>query len=169
MEYANEIWVIVWAFTVDIFRSPANYAILVSAWFAVEATGPLFAFLVSLPKVSKAARLKLHAMLNRGKQVGSTLWCLIFTMIPYAQPELCDDARLAGCQTIMDRMAVAVVLGLGLSVSHRLVAPRLRKLLGRDKLHGITCSNCRKRINVASLEDACPECGEVPLEVTAPK
>ncbi|KKL45432.1 hypothetical protein LCGC14_2355750 [marine sediment metagenome] len=169
MEYANEIWVIVWGFTVDIFRSPANYAILVSAWFAVEVCEFVFSFLASIPKMRKATRLKLHALLNQGKRTGSTLWCMLFTWFPYAQPDLCGADRAAGCQTIMDRMAIAVVLGLGLSVGHRLVAPRLRKLLGRDKLHGITCSNCRTRIKVASLEDACPECGEVPLEVTAPK
>ncbi len=167
MEYATEIWEIVWAFTVEIFRSPANYAILVVAWFAVEVTGPVFAFLVSLPKMKRPTRLRLHSLLFKGKQVGSTLWCVILTWVPYAQPDLCGRDRAEGCQTIMDRLAVAVVLGIGLAVAHRIIAPRLRKMLGRSKLHRITCSNCRKGIRVSSLEDPCPECGQVPHEVTS--
>lgn len=166
MEYAYEIWEIVWGFTLEIFRSPANYAILMVAWFAVEVTGPLFAFLVSLPKMGRASRLRLHGLLNKGKHVGSTLWCVIFTWVPYAQPDLCDAQQTEGCQTIMSRLAVGVVLGAGLAVGHRLVAPRVRKLLGRKKMHRITCSSCRHGIKVASLEDPCPACGMVPHEVT---
>lgn len=166
MEQATEILAIIWAFTVEIFRSPANYAILVVAWFAVEITGPVLRFLVSLPRVTRKTRLQLYGLLRHGKRIGSTLWCLILTWVPYAQPDLCGPGRLEGCQTIMSRLAVAVVLGGGLALGHRAIAARLRKAFGVAKLHRITCSNCRKGIKVTSLEDPCPECSEVPHEVT---
>ncbi|HEU02309.1 hypothetical protein LCGC14_2721050 [marine sediment metagenome] len=167
MQYATEIWAIVWAFTLEIYRSPANYAILVVAWFAVEATGSLFSLLISLPKLRKPTRLRLYGLVQRGKFYGSALWCAILVWIPYAQPDLCGADRAEGCQTIMGRLAVAVVLGLGLSVGHKLVAPRLRRILGRAKTRRVVCSSCRKSVKIGSFEDPCPECGEVPHEVTA--
>ncbi len=168
MEYANEIWLIVWAFIRETFSNPANLAVLMVAWFAVEVTGGFVRFAISLPsKMTKTTRLKLYGGLQKGKRYGSTCWAALLMWVPYSQPALCGPEMVAGCQTIMSRLSTAVILGLGLAVGHRLIAPRLRKIMGRGKTYRITCSNCRKGVKVASLEDACPQCGEVPHEVTS--
>ncbi len=169
MEYANELWLIVWEFIKGTFSNPANLAILVVAWALIEALSPLFAFVVSLPKVNKSARLQLHNLVKKGKQQAAVFWCAVGTWVPYSQPELCGAELTEGCQTIMDRLAVAVVLGYGMSVIHWFIAPKIRKALGNTKMHRITCSNCRKGVKVSSLDDPCPICGEIPHEVTSPQ
>ena len=162
----EQIQNVVWGYVVGILTTPQNLALLVLSWGLVEAAAPLLRWVIASPAWNKWQRVRLYELGKLGKRMAATLWCLALVWVPYAQPPLCDGPAALGCQTVIQRLTTAVVLGLALSVGHNLIARLARRTLGKHKLHAFICANCRSKINVEYTADPCPKCGVSPHEVT---
>lgn len=111
-----------------ILTTPANALILILSWGLVEAFAPPVEWILARQRWSIAQRSKLALAAKLGKRLAATIWCLGLVWIPGAQPPLCDGWVVADCQTVIERLTVAVVLGLALSLTHNLVARAIKRL-----------------------------------------
>lgn len=163
MEISREL--IAWAEA--LVSNPINYPILAATWIIIEVMDPFVRWLIAAPGRTPQARMRLHQLAGMGKRFAAVFWCSLFVWVPLAQPPLCGLAVVDGCQPIMDRIAVGLVLGFGLTGGHAIAMVAARKVRGEDKRRKIVCANCRSTVAVSSLEDPCPICKESPhREVT---
>ena len=157
----------VWEYSRALLTTPENALLLAVSWVCVEAVAPIAAFVVALPGWSGRQRLMIYGLLGALKNFAAVFWCSILVWIPHAQPALC--AATSGhppCQNFAERVATGIVLGGALAAGHKLIAPRVRKMIGRPKRHRFVCANCRKIIQIEYTSDPCPACGQTPHEVT---
>jgi len=153
-----------WA--MSIVQNPINLPILGATWVIIEALDPLFLWVVDSPGRTAQARVRLYQLVGIGKRLAAVFWCSLAVWIPLAQPELCVEVAAAGCQTIIERIAVGAVLGFSLTGGHWAAKVVYRKVRGEKRQRRIICVACRKKVLVADLADPCPQCGESPHEVT---
>ena len=120
----------------ELFAELANYQnaiIMALTWAIIEFTTPLAEWVVTLPSV-KTHRVLLYELQKHGKKTAATLWCSVFVWVPYAQPVLCDGPQIEGCQTVFNRIAIGIILGVSLSLGHWGGAIAMRRLFGREKV-----------------------------------
>ena len=162
----------------DLLAELVNYQnaiIMFGTWMLIEVLQtPVIQFVTMHPRLAKR-RLQLHNAQKYGKRVAAVFWCSGIVWIPYAQPPLCSTAVIdgwdvlvpEGCQTVFNRVVLGIILGGLLSSSHWAGAIAFRKLTGRKKKVWVKCVNCDEKVQVESLDDHCPKCGEPPHEVTS--
>ena len=142
-----------------------NAVIMAVTWAAVEAMTPLVGWLVMRP-IFVSRRLALYELAKRGKQLAAVIWCSVLVWVPTAQPGLCNGGDTPECQTVFNRVAIGVILGVALSSGHFAGAAAMRKLLGRKKKHKIACANCKAKYTAESWDTKCPKCAQSPHVVT---
>ena len=108
----------------------ANGWIVAVTWAAIEAMTPVINYLMTLKRF-EGMRARVEILISRGKPAAGALWCSALVWIPGAQPELCSVAVVDNCQSVFERVAVGIVLGVGLSLSHKFALKTFRGIVGR--------------------------------------
>lgn len=120
-----------------IVLEPRNLYILIPVWVVNEFVGlPLLWDWVKLwvERAPNAVEKVWRGKTARNtKRTAIVLMCLGASFVPFAQPAMCVGVDTEACQTIMERLTVASVLGGFLILVHAKV---LRRLTGGRKRKG---------------------------------